>query len=403
MKKEDVTALIVYLFIVAVAVIFGLTVLQNASKEIGIYSGAYVGFVVGAVLAGVVFNALVFELAHILGAKAGRYDILLINILGLCFYKKDGKTAFKFSGFNGLTGETKIAPKKDAKKEPNPRPYLLFGALFYAIEVIAVIIIFTFLYNTNISTVKAAVPGADYDSALGALRAAYFILVVMFVGGMIFIYNILPFKLDSITDGYRLTLVSNPKNKVAFNELLRVETAIENGETDVEIKTFDVITNFTADLNLNKVYVMLDNGEYQEAIPLIQQIIDAKKDVSENVYFRALAQLIFIYFMTLSYEDAVAKIEAEIPVQNRREISQDNSMVSARAYILLAGLMDRSKSEVLRTINNIQKSFKSTPKARRPIEVKLFNLALSKVEETNPKWDLAEYHLKEIEGKPKNK
>ena len=103
--------------------------------------------------------------------------------------------------------------------------------------------------------------------------------------------------------------------------------------------------------------------------------------------------------MTLDLESATNKINEDIPIQLRRAISQDVAMVSSRAYILLAGLVDKSKSEVLLTINNIQKAFKATPKARRAIEVRLFNLALTKVEEANPKWDLGEYHLKEIEEK----
>ena len=391
MKKEDITALIVYVFIVAIAVIFGLTVLQQRMGSSGMSQIQYIGFILGAVVSGILFNAILFELAHLLGAKVGRYEVLLLNILGFCFYKtKEGKTKFKFASFDGLTGETKIVPK-NTEKEPNPRPYLLFGTLFFLIELIAIVIVFTYI--------TSAFPN---DKTL--VNTAYFFLVFLFIGGMIFIYNILPFKLDSTTDGYRLVLVSNPKNKVAFNELLRVEHEIELGNSDVEIKTFDVITNFTADLNLNKVYVMLDKGEYEEAIPLIEQIIHAKQDVSEKVYVRACSQLVFIYMMTKPLEEATEIINTSLPVQVKKSISQDVSMVSSRAYILLAGLIDKSKSEILLTINNIQKAFKSTPKARKAIEVKLFNNALDKVIEAHPKWGLNEYHLKEVvEEKDKEK
>ena len=51
----------------------------------------------------------------------------------------------------------------------------------------------------------------------------YFALTVGVVAGICLLYNIIPFKLDSLNDGYRLVMVSNPKNKEAFNELLRVE------------------------------------------------------------------------------------------------------------------------------------------------------------------------------------
>lgn len=376
MKKEDVASIIVYVFIIAIAIVFGITVLQERASATQMSQAQYIGYIILAIVVGVVANSILFELAHIAGAKAGGYDILMVNILGFTFYKKDNKFKFKFSSPKGLTGETKIFPKAARKKESNPRPYLMFGTLFFLLEAIALIVAFIFLKDKS----------ADL---------AYFLLVVLFLGGMIYIYNIMPFKLDSVTDGYRLTLISNPKNKVAYNELIRVEYEIENGNKDVEIKTFETITNFTADLNLNKAYLSLDKGEYAEALVIVNQIIDAKTNVSEKVYIRALSQKVFIYMMQYDLETAKDKIEKEITHAERRSISNDTSMVSARAYILLAGLIDKSKSEVERTIFDIQKAFKATNKTRREIEIKLFNLALDKVCEAHPSWGFDKYRLKE--------
>ena len=119
MRKEDVSGIIVYVLILAVAVVFGLTVLREHAAYATDMGGmvVYILYIFGAILAGVLFNAIMFEVAHILGAKAGRYLIISVDILGLLWYKEDGKTKFKFSGYDGLTGETKILPKKDAKKE----------------------------------------------------------------------------------------------------------------------------------------------------------------------------------------------------------------------------------------------------------------------------------------------
>lgn len=374
MKKEDVTSIIVYVLIIAVAIIFGVAVLQERAVSTHMTQTEYIGYIIGAIATGLVFNAVFFELAHIAGAKIGRYNILLVNILGLTFYKKDGKLKFKFSSPKGLTGEVRILPKEDVKKEPNPRPYLMFGTLFFVIEAFALIFVFIWLKDS-------------------ATDLAYFFLVVLFIGGMLFFYNIIPLKLDSVTDGYSLTLISNPKNKVAYNELLRVEHAIECGDNSVEIKTFDQITNFTADLNLNKAYLLLDKGEYLEALTIVNQIASAKNDVSDKVYLRALSQKVFIFMMSLPFEEAKETILKEISHQERRDISNDASMVSARAYILLAGLIDKSKSEVERTIFDIRKAFRGTNKSRRNIEIKLFNLALDKVIEAHPQWDMGKYRL----------
>lgn len=389
MKKEDISALIVYVLIIALAIVFGVVILQNRTVPSSMAAVPYAFFIVGAILVGVVFNSIMYEVAHIIGAKIGRYDILKVNILGFCFYKtEDNKFKFRFQSFDGLTGETKILPKKDAKKEPNPKPYLLFGTVFFVIELAICVTLFV-LFNLETNPVLADI--------------GYFLLVVMFIGGMIFIYNVIPFKLDSTTDGYRLTLVSNPKNKVAFNELLRVEHELSLGNKDVEIKTFDTITNFTADLNLNKVYILLEKEDYDNALVLINQILANKNDISGKVYIRALAQKVYIYFMTLPLDEASKLLDEEVPVEYRREISKDDFMVSSRAYILLAGLIDKSKSECILTINNIQKAFKRTQQSRRGIEIKLFNKALDKVIEAHPDWNFDQYHLKELDESDKKK
>ena len=386
MKKEDVSGIVVYLLILAIAVVFGLTILREYSSQWDSVF-VYILFIFGAILTGVILNAVIFELAHIAGAKAGRYQILSVNILGLLWYKEGEKSKFKFSGYDGLTGETRIYPKKDAKKEPNPSPYLLFGTLFYAIEIVAAVILFTIQKELKNDILT---------------KVSYFVLVIAVIGGMILIYNILPFKLDATTDGYRMRMTSNKANKIAFNELLRVEEAVRQGETDVEIATFNEITNFTADLNLNKVYMLLDKGEFLEAEKLIDIIISGKSTISEKVYIRARAQKIYINIFTKPLEEAKEYYEKEVPMAERRQLSNDLSMVSVRTYLLMSGLLDNSKSECTIAINNVRRCFNSTPKQRRQTEARLFNEALKKVDEVHPNWKLAEYSI-QYEEKPETK
>ena len=184
MKKEDITGIIVYLGIIVLAVIFGLTVLQTHAAESTLQDFGYVAHIIGSVLAGALLNGILFELAHVLGAKIGKYDILSVNILGLCFYKSEGKTKVKFASFDGLTGETRIVPKKDMVDKANPYPYLFFGSIFFAVEAIAVMVVFSILKNTG-------------DKALKDV--AYSLLTIGAIGLVILIYNIIPLHIDSIT------------------------------------------------------------------------------------------------------------------------------------------------------------------------------------------------------------
>ena len=380
MKKEDITGLIVYLIIIAFAIVFGLTVLQAHQQESSLAGIFYVLYIIGSVLVGAILNAILFEMAHVIGAKIGKYEIVSVNILGLCFYKDGGTRKVRFSSFDGLTGETKIVPKDGMVEKANPYPYLFFGSLFYVVEIVAVMVVFSIFRKAE-------------DFALRDM--AYSLLTIGAIGLVILIYNILPLRIDSMTDGYRLTMVSNPKNKLAFNELLRVEYEISQGNDDVEIRIFDEITNFTADLNLNKVYALLDKKEYKEAEEILDKIIEAKENVSEKVYIRARAQKIYINLITKSLDEAKEYYEKEVPVAERREISNDVSMASIRAYLLMSGLLDKSRSECIIALNNVYSAFKHTPKNRQHTELVLFNEALQTVVDAHPDWELEGYKLQE--------
>ena len=381
MKKEDVTGMIVYLVIIALAVVFGFTVLQTHQSESSFSGFYYVLYIVFAVVVGIVFNAVMFELAHLLGAKIGKYDVISLNILGFCFFKDANKTKFKFASFDGLTGETKIVPKEGMVEKASPYPFLFFGSLFFAAEAVVVMIIFSIFRSSN-------------DAALKDL--AYLLLTIGAIGLVILLYNILPMHVDAVTDGYRLTMVSNPKNKAAFNELLRVEYEIAQGNDNVEVKVFEEITNFTADLNLNRVYALLDKKEYKAAEEILDKIIEAKNDISEKVFIRARAQKIYINLITKNLEEAKEYYDKEVPVSERREISNDVSMASIRAYLLMSGLLDKSRSECIIALNNVYRAFKHTPKNRQKVEIVLFNEALEKVVAAHPDWELEGYKLQEV-------
>ena len=124
-------------------------------------------------------------------------------------------------------------------------------------------------------------------------------------------------------------------------------------------------------------------------------IINAKQDVSEKVYIRARAQKIYINLVTKNLEEAKEYYDKEVPVSERREISNDVSMASIRAYLLMSGLLDKSRSECIIALNNVYRAFKHTPKNRQNTELVLFNEALQKVVDAHPDWELEGYKLQE--------
>ena len=379
MKKQDIAGIIVYVIILAFAAVFGLTIIRNYSTKANMETWQFVFYVAGAIVAGLVFNSILYELAHMFGAKVGGYNITSVDILGFNFYKEDKKTKFRFSSFDGFTGETKIVPKQKRKKQSNPVPYLIMGTLFYAIEVVGVVLAFSILTREGSSTMMNNI--------------AYFLIIVMAIGGIIVFYNIIPLQLDSLTDGYRLRLVSGKKNIIAFNKMLLGETVNENEE---EIEEEHHETSFSQDLKLNQVLVCLNEEKYTEAEDLIDSILaggNADKKISHKTLFEAKAQKVFLVFINKDFETACAYCEKELSLHEKKELSDETGLPFLRAYILISGLLDKSRSECMRSLDKTYKSYKRTPESRRLLESKLFNKALNLVIEKHPEWNLNDYLL----------
>jgi hypothetical protein len=101
--------------------------------------------------------------------------------------------------------------------------------------------------------------------------------------------------------------------------------------------------------------------------------------------------------MVSSLEEAREYYEEFVPQSERREISNDVSMPCIRTYILMAGLLDKSRSETTLAAQKVIKAYKKTEKNQRKIETTLYNNAIRKVDEVHPGWELNTYLLTEVE------
>lgn len=379
MKKQDIAGIIVYVIILALAAVFGLVVVRQFANKTNMETGIFILFIGGAIISGVLFNSILFELAHMLGAKIGGYNITSVSILGFTFVKENNKTKFKFGGFDGLTGETKIVPKEKRKKPSNPVPYLIMGTIFYAFEVVAVVLLYSVFTRDGAPSIQNNI--------------AYFLIILMAVGGVILFYNIIPFQLDSMTDGYRLRLVSGKKNKEAFNKMLKGEAS--EGETTEEGE-IEHVSSFSGDLKLNQLYVCLNEDKFEEAEQLADAIIESEKTdkkISHKVVFEATANKIFLVFMNKSAEEAAQYFETNLSLQDRKRLSEESGLPFLRAYILVSSLLDRSHSECFRSLDKVYKAYKKTVPERRELESKLFNKALELVNAKYPDWNVMDYKI----------
>ena len=365
MEKDDLLTILVYVIMFVIALFIGLRVISPAFTQIDISTeaGKYT-YAISSILAGAVLNIILFELGHVIGAKLGGYAILSVNLIGFCFYKSKDKWKFGFRGYDGLTGETRMIAKKE---KANPKLHLWGPLLFYIFEFLVAIILYVTL------------PDESYYG-----HAA---LIVAGVGGMLIIYNIMPFKLDAMTDGYKLALITKPINIQAYNELIRIESLVYEGEEVKDIKVFDEITTLTATVNLYKIYELLAKRHFEQADKMLDLMVENKTKLNEQTSGRAVSQKLYIALVNKAPEAAEYYWFNVMSSKERKFVANDLSLESLRAYLLYSGIVTKSESECVFVLSRFEKALKrEADKTRRLIEKELFEDALKRVKDTNPDW-----------------
>ena len=383
MKKENIIGIVIYLLVFAVAIIYGFTILQthfqnSAFNEQIIY---YAIYIIVSVFSGILSAGLLEEFGHLLGAKVGGYKIVSWCLLYFTIYLDKDKRKFKFGSYNGLTGETKIVPNYEKKENPNPYPYLLYGPIFLLAWIVACVVMFFNFKNYS---------GIQSD-------VAYYFLTIGVISSLVFIYNIVPAKLDSLTDGYRLTQIK--KDIPAFNELLAAENGGVSTQEKVTIiseETTKKPAKFIPEVALNDVIGLLAKHDYDGAFKVLGEINEHEQELSGKVEVEVKSQYLYAVIMSKDKLEIDAYYDKEVPFALRREFSNFNTLPVIRTYLLTAGLLDNSQSESLLALKKVIKAYKNVPANRKHDELVLFNEALDKVIEAHPKWEeISNYKLYE--------
>ncbi len=376
MTKEDVFSLIIYIGMLGIALTVGFLVVMPAFNNGSLFddSGARIGFLLGAIIVAILFNAILLEGGHLIGSKLGGYTILSFNLLGFCYYKEkmdDGsyKGKFKFpKSFDGLTGETQIYPNKE---KANPMFCVFTPLVLFLLEIVAMYI--------SIIMIPDTVNGIAND--LNWIK--YGLIIFATIGCMFILYNYFPTRLDSLTDGYKLTLLTKKINVEAYNEYLTIlGLGLVEDETK-EIKTFDELTDFTADVNMLSVYQAMIFDKYDYANTLLEQMILNGK-LSKYTVLEAKIEKAFIYFLTENNEEMLKKYFNEtFNSEERKYIKKVNCLQTLRLYLLFEGLIEQSKSEIEYCKNKYKKLKDNENLALANIEEKLYLKALKRIETKN--------------------
>lgn len=390
MKRNDFATFMVYVLMFALALCVGLFAIRPIMAQ---YSSKlpinFIILVVLSLVAGILLNAFLLEAGHLLGAKVGGYEVLACVILTLGVKKKDGKYRFGLHGYDGLTGETKVAPKDLEKSSLGA--YAFLPIFFYAIEAI-VLMVLNALAGSWVAT----------NPEMAWLQV--FSITVLAVGGMVFLYDIFPFHIDSMNDGYLFLILSKNENRVAFNYYLDCEKARFLGQPAPAIRTFDQITDFTAHLNYFAIYDHVSKGQFDEACALLDKIANAEKGLSAAS--KNDAACFKLSLLLASSKTTVGKAYyAEFSDEQKKYISSLETPAALRCYLLISSIVEESETEcnyaidkaekVLSVLSKDESSFLESEKA-------LLQYDKNFVAKMHPSWDLYPLPWEEKKGADKS-
>ena len=373
MKKNEFATFLAYIamFVAAVAIGIGAIkpVLENYGADLLI---SPIALIIIALIIGVLFNAFGLELMHLAGAKSGKYRVRSWTVFGIKFTKKDGKRKVGFGGYEGLTGQTKVVPLD--REQSSLSAFISLPIIFLFVEVIALIIIINVCTGLEKTDPKMA---WLHVSALTVLATA----------AIIFIYDLFPAHIDAANDGYLLMLLTKRANRVAYNDLLLQETALEEGTKAPNIPVYDDITDFTAYLNFLAVYNLLAQGKMKEAVVILDKIYGEESRASGSVQREAIALKLATLLEKPDKMDG-RKFYSELDDDEKRYISLIETMSALRAYLLIASFCEPSDLEANYALEKVEKVLSGSDPVYVETEKSLVQLDLDLTRKEHPTWDL---------------
>ena len=368
MKKESVISTVFLLVVLAVAVIMGLTVISDAFEKMYESDLSPVLFTLIVLILGFVFNVIWMEVAHVLGAKVGKCKVVAVNCYYLGFKKTKDGWKFGVDDFDGLTGETRIVKTENSKLNA----YVWMPIVFYAAELAACIV----LYSMGQTAPK--------DSALKWLGIAGLLWIIL--SSILFVYDFIPFKLDTSNDGYRLALLSKPENAKALLDYMDYQGRMSLEGKPVDLEFNENITDFTVETNLIVVEQAILKRDYKSASDMLKKIRESGAKIDPFLMKRIVTLEMFVELMTKPLEEVKKYYDENVNDADRKFISNDVSTEALRTYALIAGLIDDSQFEVQYAVSKKDKAFKKCQNIYVEDEKKLFDEVVQKIQEKHPEW-----------------
>ena len=183
-----------------------------------------------------------------------------------------------------------------------------------------------------------------------------------------------------------IRLLSKKINSGAFNEKLAIEASEYFQEDYQDMKVFDEITDFTAQVNLITALMYYRKGDTEKALEIIDNLLENEKKIAKSTVREVKFNKIFITFMTKDAQEG-EKLIRELNDDEMSVLRSCKTTIAIRTYILYIGLIEKSYSEIQYALSKKKKAAERLNPGEALKEINLIDSAVQKVKDTYPNID----------------
>lgn len=320
-------------------------------------------FLVCALILGFIFYSFVYQMGKVIFAKLTGFKVLSLNVVFLCFRFINNKIKFDLKFSENFAGSLEVIPDSN-KKKYNPILFHLGGLIAFLLVAVLASLITMFIDR----------------------KIMYIVLNSTIISLIVLMFQLFPFYMDYINDGFALVLLCNKNNREVYFDNLKQNAALKYKNDEIQLIDYPYYDSLLQAESLKyKYYYFMQKKDFENASKTCDLILQNKKYVkSEDILLFESNRLYFILSDKGDNEcyDYFYSLDKEI----RRYASNPSNYEVLKSSFLLTCKVDKTY-DIYNHLEKIEHRLEDAYKlSSLSIEKELVNKAKEEVIEKFPDW-----------------
>lgn len=332
--------------------------------EMNIYLYDVLILIYGFISCGIVYN-----LGKLIFSLLCGYKLIYFNLYFLGIEKINGKIKPYFGAKYDLSCRVVMEPTKENPKTTLP----LLGGTILSLAVLGITYGLIFGLNTEPTT------------------KFFFLVSSMFYFFMI-ILSLVPFRMDSLNDGFALKLLKDKNKKnIYLHNLKNIKALYSDGELeylDVQEENDPIVL----EAFVYNYYKLISDKKIEEACELASKCYEYRKNIISEEHAMTLV-IGHVYNMCIKNDiEGLKSFYKEADINLKHVVNETKNLEQVKTALYIFAFIDEDKEGYVKIINDVKKLEKKY-KYKKFIEIEneMIKNVINEVQEKKPEWN--EYEL----------